>query len=154
MTGFLLFFGWIALRVRTFDRSFELILPAWTEIPGVAFMAVGGVIVLSCAGVFVARGRGTPAVFDPPQRFVALGPYKYVRNPMYIGGLLLLAGFGLYHHSVSILLMSLLILLILHLFVVLYEESDLRNRFGRPYEEYCRAVPRWIPGARDPERNG
>ena len=59
-------------------------------------------------GIFVVRGRGTPAVFDAPREFVVVGPYKYVRNPMYIGALTLLIGFGLYQHSISILVFSLL----------------------------------------------
>ena len=62
MSGFLLFFGWIALLVRTFDRSFRVSLPAATEIPGAILGVVGAILVLACAGVFISRGRGTPAI--------------------------------------------------------------------------------------------
>src|SRR5207245_10764688 len=93
MTCFVLFWGWIALSAREFDRSFGVLLPAWTETLGIIFMPVGGLLALTCAAVFIARGRGTPAPFDPPEEFVAAGPYKYVRNPMYIGALVLLIGF-------------------------------------------------------------
>ena len=90
--AFILFFGWIALRVRIYDQDIGL-LSEWTKLPGIILMIVGGILVLICVGVFIIRGKGTPAVFDPPAEFVAIGPYKYVRNPMYIGGFILLVGF-------------------------------------------------------------
>ncbi len=144
-TGFVFLWGWIALGVRAYDRSLGIALPAWTAMLGILFMLVGGIFALLCAGTFVARGRGTPAPFDAPRQFVAGGPYKYVRNPMYIGGWIVLSGFGLYLHSFSILLLSLAMLLLAHLFVVFYEEPNLREKFGPTYEGYCNSVPRWIP---------
>lgn len=145
VTGFVLLFGWLALAVRPFDQSIDVLLPAWTNALGVVFMVVGGILVITCAGIFVLRGRGTPAIFDPPKEFVALGPYKYVRNPMYIGGVILIIGFGLYQRSVSILLLSLLLALLLHLFILSVEEHGLEKRFGRSYLEYKKSVNRWIP---------
>src|SRR5687768_9805352 len=93
---FILFFGWLALSVRVYDTTIGIILPQWVTIIGVIFMTIGGILVLLCVFVFIVRGKGTPAVFDPPTEFVAVGPYAYVRNPMYIGGFILLVGFGLY----------------------------------------------------------
>jgi protein-S-isoprenylcysteine O-methyltransferase Ste14 len=145
MTGFLLLFGWIALQVRAFDRRFGASLPAAVEVPGVILMVLGGILVLACAGVFISRGRGTPAIFDAPRAFVAIGPYRYVRNPMYIGGLVLLLGFGLCERSISILFLTLLLLPLFHLFVLLYEEPTLTRKFGSPYQQYLQAVHRWIP---------
>jgi protein-S-isoprenylcysteine O-methyltransferase Ste14 len=117
---------------------------------GVAAMAAGGVLILTCVGLFASRGRGTPAPFDPPREFVAVGPYRYVRNPMYVGALTLLVGFGLWQRSVSVLLFALLAALIAHLFLVLFEEPDLERRFGDSYVEYKGSVNRWLP--RRPER--
>ena len=145
MSGFLLLFAWIALRVRVFDRRFGITLPASTQIPGIILGSLGAILVLACASVFISRGRGTPAIFDAPRAFVAIGPYRYVRNPMYIGGLALLLGFGLYERSISILFMTLLLFLIVHLFVLYYEEPTLTRKFGSSYEAYLRAVCRWIP---------
>jgi protein-S-isoprenylcysteine O-methyltransferase Ste14 len=147
MTGFVFLWGWLALGVRRYDRSLGIVLPAWTGLLGIPVMLVGGIFALLCAGAFVVRGRGTPAPFDAPRQFVAVGPYKYVRNPMYIGAWIVLLGFGLYLHSFSILLMSLAGLLLAHLFVVFYEEPSLREKFGPTYEGYCNSVPRWIPRA-------
>ena len=145
MSGFLLFFGWIALLVRTFDQSFGVSLPAASEIPGAILVVVGAILVLACAGVFISRGRGTPAIFDAPRAFVAIGPYKYVRNPMYIGGLVLLIGFGLYERSISILFLTLPLFLLVHSFVLFYEEPTLRKMFGPDYANFYSHVPRWLP---------
>lgn len=145
MSGFVLLWGWLALSVRRYDRSLRLTLPAWTTAPGVTLIVLGGILALTCVGTFVARGRGTPAPFDAPRDFVVAGPYKYVRNPMYIGGLTALIGFALIQRSLSMLLFSTIWLLIAHLFVLYYEERALRGKFGRQYEGYCKSVPRWIP---------
>jgi protein-S-isoprenylcysteine O-methyltransferase Ste14 len=145
MTGFLLLFGWMALRVRAFDRRFGLSSPTAAKIPGAVLAGLGAILVLACAGVFISRGRGTPAIFDAPRAFVAIGPYRYVRNPMYIGGLMLLLGFGLYERSISILFLTFLLFLLVHLFVLSYEEPTLTRRFGSSYQQYLRTVRRWIP---------
>ncbi len=154
VTGFVFLWSWVALSVRSLDRSLEVVLPAWTRTLGIILGVIGGLLGLLCVGVFVAQGRGTPAPFDAPEEFVAVGPYRYVRNPMYIGGLTVLIGFGLYERSVSILFLCLLVFLLVHLFVIFYEEPTLREKFGATYEEYCRTVSRWIPGAIGAKRNG
>lgn len=139
MTGFLFCFGWLTLHVRRFDRNLTGSLPGGTEIPSIFLLFVGGIFGLTCVWVFVATGRGTPAPFDALREFVAVGPYRYSRNPMYIGGLCLLAGLGLYEHSISILLMALVVFAVVHLFVVFYEELTLRRKFGSSYQ---RLLPR------------
>ena len=145
MAAFILFFGWLASRVQRWDESLKAPLPGWVTIVGVFLSAVGVLIVFTCAGIFVTRGRGTPAIFDPPREFVAAGPYKFVRNPMYIGGLILLAGFGFYQRSLAILLFAVAVFALFHLYVVFVEEPGLQARFGESYLAYKRAVNRWIP---------
>src|SRR3990172_2750465 len=111
---------------------------------GIVLMILGGILCLICILVFIIRGKGTPAVFDPPTEFVAIGPYKYVRNPMYIGGHILLLGFGLYHNSISILILSVVLMFLFHLFVVFVEEPGLEQRFGESYLKYKKDVKRWM----------
>lgn len=145
MTAFILFFGWLAFRVQPWDEILKIPLAPWTRIVGVVAGALGGLIVSACAMVFVARGQGTPAIFDPPRNFVVTGPYKFVRNPMYIGGSILLIGFGLYRQSLAILLYSVVICLLFHLYVVVIEEPGLESRFGQSYFAYKQSVNRWLP---------
>jgi protein-S-isoprenylcysteine O-methyltransferase Ste14 len=83
--GFVLLWAWVAVAVRGFDRSLGFALPEWLRPAGMVLMVAGGALVLSCLIVFVGRGKGTPAPFDAPRVFVAVGPYRLVRNPMYIG---------------------------------------------------------------------
>ncbi|MGH2574659.1 MAG: methyltransferase family protein [Ignavibacteria bacterium] len=147
---FVLFWGVIALNVRKFDRYFSFSLPVWTPVAGIVLMAAGGILALICAAVFVRRGRGTPAPFDPPREFVITGPYKYVRNPMYLGGFLLLLGFALYNHSVSMILFWLLAMCLSHFFVVFFEEKRLEKSFGSSYVEYRKTVNRWVPKIPNP----
>jgi protein-S-isoprenylcysteine O-methyltransferase Ste14 len=145
MAAFILFFGWFALRVQPFDDLLKVPLPRWIAVAGTIVGTIGAVIVFACAGVFVWRGRGTPAIFDPPREFVATGPYKFVRNPMYIGGFLLLVGLGLDRQSPAILLYSIAIFVLFHLYVVFIEEPGLESRFGESYFAYKQAVNRWLP---------
>jgi protein-S-isoprenylcysteine O-methyltransferase Ste14 len=144
-TGFVLFWGWIASGARRYDARLSFAVPSTWKPVGIFLMIPGALVVLACVASFVFRGQGTPAPFDPPVRFVPTGPYRYVRNPMYIGAALFLAGYGLLEGSVSIALLSLVLLAAAHVFVVLVEEPGLERRFGHSYPAYKRAVRRWLP---------
>jgi protein-S-isoprenylcysteine O-methyltransferase Ste14 len=143
--GFLWLWTWVALQLRPFDAVLGGPLPAWTRAVGWLVLAGGGVVVAWCIGAFIVDGRGTPALFDAPRKLVARGPYRYARNPMYLGAALLLLGLGLYQRSPSIVLFVPAWWLLFHLLVVLYEEVALRSKFGRDYDEYCQRTPRWLP---------
>ena len=142
---FLGLFALIALFLRRYDASIGIPIPAWLEIPGLIILLLGGLLGFSCIFSFVFHGKGTPAIFDPPTEFVPMGPYKYSRNPMYIGGLTMLMGLALYQHSISILLFFVFLCIVIQPFVIYYEEPGLRNRFGQSYREYCNKTPRWVP---------
>jgi len=115
------------------------------QIAGMIMVTIGTVIALWCVFAFVFIGKGTPAPFDPPRKLVIRGPYRFVRNPMYIGAGMTLAGAALFYASLSIFIYTGLFFLITHLFVVLYEEPTLRRTFGDEYEAYFRRVRRWLP---------
>ena len=125
-----------------------IVAPATTGAPqvtGMILVAIGTAIALWCVFTFVFIGKGTPAPFDPPRKLVVRGPYRFVRNPMYIGAGMTLSGAALYYQSSSIFIYAALFFLITHLFVVLYEEPTLRRTFGHEYEAYCRRTTRWWP---------
>ena len=119
----------------------------WPQIAGVLIGAAGALIALSCACAFAFIGKGTPAPFDPPRRLVVRGPYRFLRNPMYAGAALAVAGAALFYRSIQLLAFVVGFLLITHLFVVLYEEPTLRRLFGLDYQAYCQRVHRWLPAA-------
>lgn len=115
------------------------------QIAGMVLAASGAALAISCIFTFVFVGRGTPAPFDPPRRLVVRGPYRLVRNPMYLGAGLALSGAALFYQSVPLLGYAGLFLLATHMFVVWYEEPTLRRTFAGEYEAYCRRVGRWWP---------
>jgi protein-S-isoprenylcysteine O-methyltransferase Ste14 len=144
-SAFLGAWAWFAYEAHLRDVPFGFPLPAWLAPIGIALMVIGAALTAACVVTFVVRGQGTPAPFDPPRAFVASGPYRWVRNPMYIGAFLLLAGYALCAVSFAALLVAFAMLAAAMLFVLLYEEPSLERRFGESYRTYRRATPRWIP---------
>jgi protein-S-isoprenylcysteine O-methyltransferase Ste14 len=107
---------------------------------------IGGLIVLVwCFWDFLVKGKGTPAPIEPPKELVVSGLYNFVRNPMYMGVILILIGHFVWFGYWGLLLYLLIVWIAFHLFVKFYEEPNLRSRFGMEYEEYLKRVPRWIP---------
>ena len=115
------------------------------QVGGLVLGAAGATLALWCVMTFALVGRGTPAPFDPPRHLVVRGPYRAVRNPMYLGAGLALAAAALFYQSFVLLAYTVLFLLATHLFVIWYEEPTLRRTFGADYEAYCRRVSRWSP---------
>jgi protein-S-isoprenylcysteine O-methyltransferase Ste14 len=115
------------------------------QVLGIVFVLNGLALAIACVLTFAFIGRGTPAPFDPPRGLVVAGPYRLVRNPMYIGAGTALLGAALFYQSLALAGYALVFLLITHLFVMLYEEPHLRRVFGGSYDDYLRNVPRWIP---------
>jgi len=146
MTAFIGLWGWLAFEIRPLDVSSGLpSLSTTLVIPGMVLLAVGGLIALACGWEFSIRGRGTPALFDAPREFVATGPYRFVRNPMYVGGITAFVGLALYLRSPSVLILALIFALLVHLLVIFYEEPHLEQLFGESYGTYKRNVHRWLP---------
>lgn len=84
---------------------------------------------LRCAWDFTFIGRGTPLAVDPPRRLVIHRHYQNVRNPMYVGIVLLLLGEALLFESPSLLGYATLMFLMFHLFIILYEAPALKRKF-------------------------
>jgi protein-S-isoprenylcysteine O-methyltransferase Ste14 len=119
--------------------------PAST-IAGALVAAAGAVVLGWCVVDFARIGRGTLAPVDPPTVLVRRGLYRVVRNPMYVGVLTLLFGEALLFGSSAIAVWALLLAAAFHARVVRWEEPVLREMFGPAFDEYCRSVPRWLPG--------
>ena len=146
--GFILFGGptivagvvpWLLTRWKADDQPLAL------RILGFALMLAGGAIVLETTIRFAFQGRGTPAPWAPPERFVERGSYRFVRSPMYLGVLLLIVGQGLLLGREVLFVWAAAAWLMFTAFLVFYEEPGLRRRFGKSYDDYRRRVHRWVP---------
>ena len=138
-----LLIGYFPYLISTGDT--ELFAPGILSYLAFPLWFVGWTVMLWCFWIFIADGRGTPAPIDPPKELVVVGPYRFVRNPMYAAGLAALLGWILWSPSLSLVLAFFLFLLATHLFVTLFEEPTLKRTFGAAYEDYCERIPRWIP---------
>lgn len=117
------------------------------------FIFLGIAIGIWCFWDFIFTGKGTPAPIDPPKKLVVKGLYRFVRNPIYLGIAIILIGEILLFQSIVLIIYTLVVLTIFHLFVVFYEEPVLKDRFKDSYEEYFNSVPRWIPNITYKQKN-
>jgi protein-S-isoprenylcysteine O-methyltransferase Ste14 len=147
-SAFVLLWWWVVSFARPLDSRIPLSLPDWARFPGLVIAGIGALVALWCIAAFTFVGRGTPAPFDAPREFVAVGPYRFVRNPMYLGGAAVLFGAGLVLRSAAAFAVTILFLLLAHGFVLAYEEPTLESRFGESYRRYKASVNRWIPRRR------
>ncbi len=115
------------------------------RLAGVVLIVAGLVPLLDAFARFALEGGGTPAPIAPTKRLVVRGPYRYVRNPMYVGVLAIILGQALLFASLPLLVYGAAVFLAVHLFVVGYEEPTLRRTYGTEYEAFKTAVPRWLP---------
>ena len=113
---------------------------------GLVPLAIGVVMLLWCVRDFYVSGRGTLAPWDPPKRVVIVGLYRFTRNPMYVGILLLLGGWSLLAASRWLAAYAVFMAIAFHLRVMLYEEPVLKKQFGEEWDGYAATVPRWWPG--------
>lgn len=109
------------------------------------FWGTGSYVSLWCVRDFISKGKGTPAPIDPPKKLVIKGFYKYIRNPMYVGILIILTGHIVWFKSISLIVYFLVLFGFFHLFVIHYEEPYLLKTFGEAYKNYKSQVPRWFP---------
>jgi protein-S-isoprenylcysteine O-methyltransferase Ste14 len=108
-------------------------------------LLVGLGIYVWCVWDFAHYGRGTPAPIDAPRSLVVHGPYRLVRNPMYVAVLATVLGWSTLLRSPKLLVYASGVWLCFQLFVTLYEEPHLRRIFGEAYLDYCARVGRWLP---------
>lgn len=134
--------GYIPLVLLRRGSHVETGILAWLAFP---LWLIGGIVLLWSFWNFLKQGRGTPAPIEPPKELVAVGFYRYVRNPMYVGILWMLIGHFLWFGYWSLLLYTTTVFAAFYTFVTFYEEPTLKKKFGTAYEDYCKRVPGWIP---------
>lgn len=112
---------------------------------GMLLILVGLSFLAWTSALFAAYGNGTLAPWNPTEKLVVMGPYRFVRNPMIIGVVTTLLGETLLFTSYYLLGWTLLFVIINHVWFIFWEEPNLEKQFGTPYLKYKNAVPRWIP---------
>jgi len=126
--------GWVRL---------DLFNPA--HLVGLVCIGLGAALLGACIWEFARSGRGTLAPVDPPRELVVRGLYWYVRNPMYLSVTTILVGELLLTGSRALFVYWAVWFVFVNLFVIGYEEPNLRRRFGASYERYTQQVGRWLP---------
>jgi protein-S-isoprenylcysteine O-methyltransferase Ste14 len=140
---FLVGVPWLAHTL--FGLMSDLRLPAALVPAGYVLLPLAGTLSYSSFWLFMTRGRGTAFPTDPPRTLLILGPYRYVRNPMYVGNLAIAFAEALAFRSVGALLYAILLSVVTHLYVSRLEEPALTARYGDAYRRYLKTVPRWVP---------
>lgn len=135
----------VVLIASKIDARLSLGLPGGLRLPGLAALAFG-LAMIGWAEATLLRTAGSTGGFgDPPATLVAQGPYRHVRNPIYIGAFALLLGLSLWRGSATLLATALAFLPAMHVFLVQVEEPATRRRLGAAYDDYRNRVPRWLP---------
>src|SRR5262245_1709854 len=135
LTAVLLVLGWLMGYLRLLDKALGVALPAWVQVPGMVAVVAGAMLCLTCGAMLSTRGIGTLGgeAWFMPREFVATGPFRFVRNPMSLGGVVLLTGIALWYRSAFGLGFAAAMSLVFHLIAVHVEEPGLETRFGDSY---------------------
>jgi protein-S-isoprenylcysteine O-methyltransferase Ste14 len=139
---------WIARRYDvepSLAHSIDLLV---VQIAGVVVLGLGLLLFVASLWRFATEGKGTLAPWDPPRVFVVRGPYRFVRNPMISGVILVLCGEALVLLSAPHAVWAAAFALLNLVYIPLVEEPQLEQRFGASYREYCRHVRRFVPRLR------
>ncbi len=115
------------------------------KLSGAVFILIGVVLLLFTIFLFRTKGEGTLAPWNPTRKLVISGPYRYMRNPMITGVLMVLLGEALLVNSIVVLIWTMLFFIINNLYFQFIEEPKLERKFGNAYTFYKDAVPRWWP---------
>lgn len=115
---------------------------------GGLLLAAGATLLLDAFVRFAAQGVGTPAPVAPTRHLVVTGSYRYLRNPMYVAVLAIIAGQALILLRWELAVYGAGVSMAFLLFVLGYEEPTLTRRFGQAYQRYKAAVPGWWPRLR------
>ena len=132
----------------TFGTKWEFFISHYNQVGfwlAPIFMVIGFTLAIGSVRQFNRFGEGTPAPWNPPQKLVIQGPYKYVRNPMISGVLFILLAMSLFFQSWPLAGWLLFFFIANAFYFPFSEEKGLEKRFAQEYQTYKKNVPRWIP---------
>lgn len=114
------------------------------EYLGILLFVIGAAVLLDCIIRFAIQGQGTLSPADPTRKLVISGMYRYSRNPMYWGVMMMLIAEALFFESSNLWIYAAFIFIAFYLFILIFEEPRLRKDFGEEYEAYRKKVRRWL----------
>lgn len=144
-----IFLSIIAIGITTLtfylDRFWPFQLPSALVIVGWPLVAVGSILILFAAVTLARHSGSTGAPGDPTKELVTIGPYRWVRNPIYLGEGFIILGLALIMRSPSLIVACIVYLFVINLYVRKVEEPATESRFSEVYDRYKQQVPRWFP---------
>ncbi len=138
----LVFLGFVLLGPLV-ERIVEIPALALPWPVGAVVLTAGAVLIAMSSAIFRRRGEN-PTPWSPTSQVITAGPYRWSRNPMYLGMAIVAVGLAMLMHSWSALIFAGVATAIVNIAVIRREEAYLRATFGQPYIDYCQRVRRWI----------
>ncbi len=127
------------------DRLWLSPLPVFTKNVAWPFLVGGVFLIVSAVLALLKHGGATGAPGDSTRNLVIVGPYQWIRNPIYSGDIIFLFGLAFYTRSLLLFLMTVIFMPGFHFIVLLIEEPGAEKRFGDEYQKYKQDVSRWFP---------
>lgn len=144
--------GTVAIWIPSLMRN-DSMGPVWAQVLGL-MVCVCGVLLYSASVFRFGQAGGTPAIFftrpfravvgEEPKTLVRSGPYRYSRNPMYLGVLATIFGQAIWYASMAIAVYGIFVFVFLECAVLIIEEPHLKNRDPEKFRELTTTVPRWF----------
>jgi protein-S-isoprenylcysteine O-methyltransferase Ste14 len=126
-----------------------LLIPPEPDAPGASLWITGALVVAIGEGIRLWAVHHIGAISrtrsDRLGPLVSSGPFALIRNPLYVGNILLWAGFAIAAQLVWFAPVAVVLLALEYHAIVRWEEGLLAKRIGEPYEQYVARVPRWLP---------
>lgn len=118
----------------------------WSLLQNISLIAfvIGLIIMLWCIWDFANKGRGTISPADPTKQLITSGLYRYSRNPMYIGVIVMLVSEALFFNQLNLWIYMCLMIVAFNVFIRWHEEPRLEDNFGEEYITYMKKVRRWF----------
>ena len=135
----------LLVSFRPLPISGKYNLDIWLNVTGVTIVLLGQIVRAAVIGLaYIKRGGKNKTIYA--NSLVTNGIFAHCRNPLYLGNLLILAGFFIIHNNPLVYVLGGIFFLLSYRAIVIAEETYLRTKFGKEYDDYCSTVNRWIPG--------
>ena len=133
----------VAMGLLNWLAPLASVAPGWVRVPALALVIAGIGLSMTGARLFAKIGTNIKT-FDEPGRLVTGGPYRYTRNPMYLGFAAALLGIALLLGSLSAFIVWIAFVVVTDRWYIAFEERVMHEKFGDAYRAYQQRTRRWI----------